>query len=239
MSLRIDIITAFPAFTDTMATYSIVGRAVKKGLAEIVSHDLRDYTKDNHRTIDAAPYGGGGGMLLKPEPLFACIEDLLGLPVMDHSKHIRDFVNTDTEVIMTSPQGVPFDQKMAVSWSLKKRLVFICGHYKGIDERVREKLTTQSVSVGDYVCTGGELPAMIMSDAVIRLIPGAMGDALSALSDSFQEDLLDCEYYTRPEDFRGMHVPAELLSGNHLEIQRWRDAQKIEWTKKMRPDLLK
>ena len=237
MALRIDIITAFPTMMEEAFSYSIVGRAMKRDLVTIVNHDLRKYTTDKHRTIDDTPYGGGGGMILQAEPIFRCVEDLFQIPPVASESHIREFIDNATEVLMLSPQGEIFTQRKAVELSLKSRLVFISGHYKGIDERVHDKLVTQSVSIGDFVCSGGEYPVMAMVDAIVRLIPGVLSDASSALSDSFQDDLLDCPYYTKPEDFRGMKVPAELQSGNHAEIQKWREEKKIEATKKLRPDL--
>ncbi|HND78212.1 MAG TPA: tRNA (guanosine(37)-N1)-methyltransferase TrmD [bacterium] len=238
-TLRIDIITAFPKMIDDALGHSIVGRAAKKGLVQIRAIDLRTYTQDRHRTIDDTPYGGGGGMLIKPEPMFACIEDVLQIPPITSANHVRDVISPDTDVIMTSPMGQPFDQKKAVEFSLKKHLVFICGHYKGIDERVHEKLVTQSVSIGDYVLTGGEIPVLAMVDATVRLLPGAIGDAQSALTDSFQEGVLDCPYYTRPENFRGMKVPEVLLQGHHEAIQTWREEQRLAMTRKLRPDLIR
>lgn len=237
MTLRIDIITAFPTLMEEAFSYSIIGRAMKRECATIVNHDLRKYTTDKHRTIDDTPYGGGGGMILQAEPIFRCMEDLFQMPPVTSDGHIRQFLDGSTEVIMLSPQGEVFTQKKAVELSLKSRLVFISGHYKGIDERVHEKLVTQSISIGDFVCSGGEYPVMVMVDAIVRLIPGVLSDAASALSDSFQDDLLDCPYYTRPEEFRGMKVPDELLSGNHAEIQKWREKKKKEATQKLRPDL--
>lgn len=237
MALRIDIITAFPSMMEEAFSYSIVGRAVKRKQVAIISHDLRTYTSDKHRTIDDTPYGGGGGMILQAEPIFRCVEDIFQIPQISSDQHLRQWLDDSTEVIMLSPQGETFTQSKAVELSLKSRLVFISGHYKGIDERVHEKLVTQSLSIGDFVCSGGEYPVMVMVDAIVRLIPGVLSDAASALSDSFQDDLLDCPYYTRPEEFRGMRVPGALLSGNHAEIQKWRDEKKIEKTKKLRPDL--
>lgn len=237
MALRIDIITAFPSMMEEAFSYSIVGRAVKRKQVAIISHDLRTYTSDKHRTIDDTPYGGGGGMILQAEPIFRCVEDIFQIPQISSDQHLRQWLDGSTEVIMLSPQGETFTQPKAVALSLKSRLVFISGHYKGIDERVHEKLVTQTLSIGDFVCSGGEYPVMVMVDAIVRLIPGVLSDAASALSDSFQDDLLDCPYYTRPEEFRGMRVPEALLSGNHAEIQKWRDEKKIEKTKKLRPDL--
>jgi len=236
--MQIDVITAFPTMLEGPLTQSIIARAIKKGLVTIATHDLRKYASDKHRTVDDTPYGGGGGMILKPEPLFTCIEALLKIPPIAGHAHVKDFIDDKTRLIALSPQGAKFTQKMAVELSLQSRLVFICGHYKGVDERVHEKLITQSISIGDYICTGGELPAMVIMDAVIRLLPGAMNDSVSAMTDSFQDDVLDCPYYTRPEAFRGMRVPDVLLSGNHSEIEKWRETMKLENTRKYRPDLL-
>ncbi|MBX7150519.1 tRNA (guanosine(37)-N1)-methyltransferase TrmD [bacterium] len=236
--MQIDIITAFPTMLDGPLSQSIIARAVKQGLVTITTHDLRRYTTDKHRTIDDTPYGGGGGMILKADPIFACIEDLLGLPEISSANHVRDFVGSDVRIIAPMPQGEVFTQKKAVELSLQTRLIFICGHYKGIDERVHDKLITDACSVGDYVLTGGELPAMVMIDAAIRLIPGALHDSISALTDSFQDELLDCPYYTRPDEYRGMKVPEALLSGNHAAITQWREEKKKEITRKVRPDLV-
>jgi tRNA (guanine37-N1)-methyltransferase len=236
--LQIDILTAFPKMIGDIAGYSILARSVKQDMVQLVPHDLRDYTDDKHRTIDEPPYGGGGGMILKPEPLFRCIENLFNIPPIQQDDHIKNHLPADTEILLMTPKGEPFTQKFAVELSLKSRLVFICGHYKGIDERVSEKLVTRFVSIGDFISTGGELPAMLMIDAVIRLIPGVLHDSESALTDSFQDGLLDCAYYTRPENFRGMLVPDVLLSGNHMEIKTWREKQKFNLTKQFRPDLI-
>lgn len=238
MSLRMDIITAFPDLIAQALSYSIFSRAVKKGLVDLRVHDLRHYTHDKHRTIDDTPYGGGGGMLLKPEPIFECVEEVLKVNPIDASDHIRNHIGDDVEVMLMTPQGKTLTQRLAVELSLKSQLVMICGHYKGVDERVADKLVTRSVSIGDYVCSGGEYAAVVVADAVARLIPGAIGDAQSALGDSFQEDGLDCAYYTRPENFRGMQVPAEMVSGNHAEILNWRNQKRIERTRRSRPDLM-
>ncbi len=238
MALRMDIITAFPALIEQALSFSIFARAARKGLVTLQVHDLRSYTHDKHRTIDDTPYGGGGGMLLKPEPIFECVEQVLNVPAITSGDHIRNHVGEDTEIILLSPQGETFSQKAAVALSLKTRLVMICGHYKGVDERVTDALVTRVLSIGDYVCSGGEYPALVVADAVARLIPGAIGDAQSALGDSFQEDELDCAYYTRPVEFRGMHVPPAMLSGHHAEIQKWRNERKQEKTRRLRPDLI-
>lgn len=234
----IDFITAFPTLFEGPMTQSIIGRAQKNGWIELRMHDLRAFTDDPHRTVDDTPYGGGGGMVLKPEPIFRCVESILGIPPLDSNAHVRDFLPPETEIVAPAPHGLRFDQQSAVRLSLQKRLIFICGHYKGIDERVHDKLVTQFISVGDYVLTGGELAAMVITDAVVRLIPGVISDARSALTDSFQEDLLDCATYTRPEEFRGMRVPDVLLSGDHAKIDQWRQAQRLELTRRLRPDLL-
>jgi len=234
----IDFVTAFPSWFDGPMTQSIIARAAKKQIVTIRRHDLRDYTDDPHRTVDEPPYGGGGGMVLKAEPIFRCIESILGIPEITSETDIRSLLPSDTEIVAPTPQGETFRQKLAVEMSLKQRLIFVCGHYKGIDERVHEKLITRFVSLGDYVLTGGELAAMVMTDAIVRLIPGAISDAQSALSDSFQEGWLDCAYYTRPETFRGMHVPEVLMTGDHKKIEQWRTSQRIEITRRLRPDLL-
>lgn len=226
--LRIDIITALPQLVDSPLRQSIIKRAVDAGLVEINVVDLREYATGRHRQVDDYPYGGGAGMVLKPEPLFRCVEELIGVE--------RD-ASSAVEVIFLTPDGEPLSQGLANELSLKRRLVLIAGHYKGIDQRVRDGLITREVSIGDYVLSGGELPALVLTDAVIRLLPGVLGDATSALTDSFQDGLLDAPAYTRPAIFRGMAVPEVLLSGNHEEIERWRDLQRIEKTKKRRPDL--
>ena len=223
--MRIDVVTGFPKLFATPLQESILNRAQDKGLVEIVIHDLRDHTTDRHRTIDDAPFGGGAGMILKPEPVFACIEGLQSQRVYD-------------EVIYLSADGERFTQEMANRLSLKGNLILLCGHYKGIDERIREALITQEISIGDYVLTGGELPALVVIDAVARLIPGVLNDGESLLDDSFQNSLLGAPHYTRPADFRGMKVPDVLLSGNHTEIGAWREEQQQARTKERRKDLL-
>jgi len=223
--MRIDIVTGFPRLISGPLQESVLHRAQEKGLVEIVVHDLRDYATDKHKTIDDAPYGGGAGMILKPEPAFACIEAL-------QSRHRFD------EIIYLSADGEPLKQQLANVLSLKDNLLLLCGHYKGIDERIRETFVTKEISIGDYVLTGGELPALVLIDSVVRLIPGVLGDGESLLGDSFQEGLLDAPQYTRPADFRGMKVPEVLLSGNHVEIAEWRTQQKQERTLERRKDLL-
>jgi tRNA (guanine37-N1)-methyltransferase len=223
--MKIDVVTGFPKLLAGPLSESMLKRAQDKGLVEIAVHDLRDYTRDKHRTIDDAPYGGGAGMVLKPEPLAACIEAL--------QKESRA-----DEVIYLSPDGEQFSQRVAAELSLRERLVLICGHYKGIDERVRSLCVTREISIGDYVLTGGELPALVVIDAVARLLPGVLNDGESLLTDSFQNDLLGAPCYTRPVEFRGMRVPEVLLNGNHEEIARWRATEQQERTLRRRKDLL-
>jgi tRNA (guanine37-N1)-methyltransferase len=223
--VRIDIISAVPAILKSPLNESILKRAQENGLVELHIHDLRDYAHDRHLTIDDVPYGGGAGMVLKPEPIFECVESL---------KAQREY----DEVIYLSADGERFDQKMAARLSLCSNLLFLCGHYKGIDERVRESVITREISIGDFVLTGGELPALVVIDAVVRLIPGVLHDGESALSDSFQDHLLDCPWYTRPPVYREMKVPEVLLSGNHAEIEKWREVKRTERTRTRRKDLL-
>lgn len=223
--MRIDIVTGFPKLLRSPLNESIIRQAKKKKLAAIRVHDLRKFTHDKHKTIDDTPYGGGAGMILKPEPVFECIESL-------QRKRQYD------EVIYLTADGEKFDQKIANQLSLKSNLVLLCGHYKGIDERIRKQLITKEISIGDYVLTGGELAALVIVDALIRLIPGVLGDGESMLTDSFQENLLDSEYYTKPAEFRSMQVPEVLLSGDHKKIRQWRQENRIERTKQRRKNLL-
>ena len=223
--MRIDIITGFPKLLRSPLNESIIRQAKKKKLVQIRTHDLRKYAHDKHRTIDDTPYGGGSGMVLKPEPLFEGIESL-------QKKRPYD------EIIYVTADGELFDQHMANDLSLKSSLMIICGHYKGIDERVRTSLVTREISVGDYVLTGGELAALVLVDAVVRLIPGVLGDGESLLTDSFQDQLLGGPTYTRPERFRNLRVPEVLLSGDHQAIQAWRKDQRLTRTKQRRKDLL-
>lgn len=223
--MRIDVVTGFPKLLHSPLNESIIKRAREAGLVEIVLHDLRDHTTDKHKTIDDTPYGGGAGMILKAGPVFACIEAL---------QRERNY----DDVIYLSADGERLTQKTANTLSLKNNLLLLCGHYKGIDERIREALITREISIGDYVLTGGELPALVLIDAVVRLVPGAIGDGESLLSDSFQEGLLDGPQYTRPEEFRGMKVPDVLLSGNHKEIAAWREQQQLKRTAERRRELL-
>lgn len=223
--MRVDVVTGFPVLVSGPLNESILRRARQKQLVDIVVHDLRDYTADRHRTIDDTPFGGGAGMILKPEPVFACIEALQA-------------VRTYDEIIYLSADGEPYKQRIANELSLKENLLLLCGHYKGIDERIRETFITREISIGDYVLTGGELPALVVIDSVVRLIPGVMSDGESLLEDSFQDALLDAPQYTRPAEFRGMKVPEVLLSGDHAAVGRWRAEQRQKRTQERRKDLL-
>ncbi len=224
--MRIDILSAVPELLDSPLNHSILKRAQAKGLAEIVVHNIRDYTLDKHRKIDDYAFGFSSGMVMQIEPIDRLIT------------HLKEQRNYD-EVIYTSPDGEMFDQKMANTMSLLNNVIILCGHYKGIDHRIREHLITKEVSVGDYVLTGGELAACIMTDAIVRLIPGAMSDEQSALSDCFQDDLLAPPVYSRPAEYKGWKVPDILLSGNEAKIKEWEYEQAVERTKLLRPDLLK
>lgn len=224
--MRIDIISAVPQLLESPLSHSIVGNARKSDIVEIHIHDLRDYSEDKHNKVDDYPYGGGAGMVLTPQPIFSCI---------NHLKDQRDY----DEIIFTAPDGVPFKQQHANELSLKGNLMFLCGHYKGVDQRVRDALITKEFSIGDYVLSGGELPAMVMIDAMVRLLPGVLGDAESALSDSFQNDLLEGPVYTRPAEFKGRKVPDVLRSGDHQKVEEWRLKESLERTKNVRPELFK
>ena len=223
--MRIDIITVLPEMLDGFVHESILARAQKKGLAEIRLHNLRDYTNDKWRRVDDYPYGGFAGMVMQIEPIDRCISAL---------KAEREY----DDVIYVSPDGETFNQKMANEMSLQGNLIILCGHYKGIDQRIREHLITKEISVGDFVLTGGELAAAIIADAVIRVVPGVIGDEQSALSDCFQDNLLAAPIYTRPADYKGWKVPEVLLSGNEAKIRQWELDQAIERTRRLRPDLL-
>jgi tRNA (guanine37-N1)-methyltransferase len=231
--LRFDIITIFPEFFREAIDCGIVRRARNAGLVEIVAHDLRQWTTDKHHVVDDRPFGGGDGMVLKPEPIFAAVEALTGAAR-------REDLPALTRVVLLSAQGKVFSQALAQDLSNSDlRIVLLCGRYEGVDERVSEALVTDEISIGDYVLSGGEPAAMVMIDAVVRLIPGALGSETSALYESFSEGLLDYPQYTRPPEFRGMKVPEVLLSGNHAEIARWRKEAALEKTRRKRPDLLK
>lgn len=224
--MRIDLITVLPEMLEAPLNCSILKRAQDKGLATIVVHNLRDYTTNRYRKVDDYPFGGEAGMVMQIEPIDRAISAL---------KAERDY----DEVIFTSPDGRQFDQKMANSMSMLNNIIILCGHYKGVDQRVRDHLITKEISIGDYVLTGGELPAAIITDAIVRLIPGAIGDEQSALSDSFQDNLLEPPIYTRPAVYKGWEVPPILLSGHEAKIDEWRHEQSLERTARLRPDLIR
>ncbi len=224
--MRIDILTVLPELLESPLNQSILKRAQAAGLVEIKVHNIRDYATDKHRHVDDYPFGGEAGMVMKVEPIFRCINDL---------KSQRDY----DEVIYTSPDGETYNQKIANHLSTLNNIIILCGHYKGVDYRVREHLVTREISIGDYVLTGGELAAAIITDSVVRVIPGAIGDESSALTDTFQDDLLAPPVYTRPANFNGWEVPAVLLSGNFAEISAWQEQQALERTERLRPDLLR
>jgi tRNA (guanine37-N1)-methyltransferase len=223
--IRFDILTVLPGLLESPFSHSILHRAQKKGLTEIFVHNLRDYSSNKHKSVDDYPYGGGSGMVMMIEPFAVCIEKL---------KSEREY----DEIIFMTPDGVTLNQSLANQLSSAKNIMILCGHYKGIDQRVRDLYVTREMSIGDYVLSGGELPAAILVDAIVRLIPGVLSDETSALSDSFQDDMLDAPVYTRPADWKGHKVPDILLSGNTPEIEKWRFEQAMERTKARRPDLL-
>jgi len=223
--MRFDIITIFPQIFKEVFDFGIVRRAVEANLVRIHVHDLRDYTYDRHRQVDDRPFGGGAGMVMKPEPLFRAVEAITN-------------DTADAKVVLLSPQGRPFAQETAREYAALDRVVLICGRYEGVDERVVEDLVNDEVSIGDYVLSGGEIPAMVVVDAVTRLIPGALGCEQSAERESFVGGLLDHPHYTRPAEFRGLKTPEVLLNGNHAEIEKWRRRKAIEKTLRRRPDLI-
>jgi tRNA (guanine37-N1)-methyltransferase len=223
--MRIDVVTGHPRLLASPLEESMLGRARQAGLVEIAVHDLREFATDRHRTIDDTPYGGGAGMVLKVEPVFACIESLQAERSYD-------------EVVYLTADGVPFTQSQANALSLKQNIILLCGHYKGIDERIRQALVTREISIGEYVLTGGELPALVVIDSVVRLLPGVLHDGESLLDDSFQDGLLGPPSYTRPAEFRGMHVPEVLLSGNHRDIAAWRRHEQERRTAERRGDMV-
>jgi tRNA (guanine37-N1)-methyltransferase len=229
--LRFDVITIFPDFFRGAFDYGIIRRAQSAGLVDVKAHDLRAWTKDKHRQVDDRPFGGGDGMVLKVEPIFAAVEELTGTTE-------RDRYTEGTRVVLLSPQGRAFTQALAGELAQSAHVVLICGRYEGVDERVAEALVTDEISIGDYVLSGGEPAAVVVIDAVVRLIPGALGSETSAVNESFSEGLLDYPHYTRPPEFRGMRVPEVLLTGHHAEIARWRARQALKKTERNRPDLL-
>ncbi len=223
--MRIDIITVLPELLKSPFEASIMKRAIQKGLVEVHFHNLRDYATNKHKNVDDYQYGGGAGMVMMIEPIDLCITKL---------KSEREY----DEIIYMTPDGETLDQKMANRMSMYKNIIILCGHYKGVDQRVRDQFITKEISIGDYVLSGGELGALVLSDALIRLIPGVLSDETSALTDSFQDNLLSGPIYTRPADYKGWKVPEILLSGNFAEIDKWREQKSIEHTQKRRPDLL-
>lgn len=224
--IRFDVLTLFPEMFSGFLSTSIIGRAREKGLITVEVIDFRQFSTDKHRTVDDTPYGGGGGMVLKPEPIFRAVEHLLA----DEPEK--------PPILLMSPQGERFTQRKAEELARYRRLVLICGHYEGYDERIRQYLATEELSIGDYVLTGGELPAMVMIDCISRLIPGVLGNESAAAEDSFSTGLLEYPQYTRPADFRGWKVPEVLLSGNHRKIEEWRRRESLRRTWERRPDLL-
>ena len=224
--MRIDILTVVPELLDSPLGHSIVGRAIKKGLVEIHVHNLRKYGIGPRKNVDDYSYGGDAGMVMMIEPVYRMINEL---------KAERDY----DEVIFMTPDGEQFSQAVANELSLKGNIIILCGHYKGIDHRIREHLVTREITIGDYVLSGGEIPAAVVTDAIVRLIPGALTDETSALSDSFQDDMLSAPVYTRPASFNGWNVPEVLLSGDPKKIQAWQDEQALERTARLRPELLK
>ena len=223
--MRIDILSVVPELLESPLNHSIIKRAQEKKIVEIYIHNIRNWSKDKYRKVDDYPFGGEAGMVLMIQPVFDCIRELMAQRNYD-------------EIIYTSPDAPVFNQQMANELSLKENIMMLCGHYKGIDQRIRDNLITREISIGDYVLTGGELPACIMTDAIVRLIPGAMSDESSALSDSFQDNLLAPPVYTRPAEFNGWGVPEVLLSGNHAKIRELQEQQAYERTRLLRPDLL-
>jgi tRNA (guanine37-N1)-methyltransferase len=226
--MQVDIITLFPQMFEGVIQESILKRAQEKNIVKINIHNLRDFALDKHHTVDDYSYGGGAGMVLKPEPIFRAVKKILG----------KGMEKRRMRIILLTPQGKTFNQDKAKELSHEKHLLFICGHYEGVDERVKEKLVTDEVSIGDYVLTGGELPAMVIIDSVVRLLPGVLNKKESFENDSFYQGLLDYPHYTRPRRFRGKSVPAILLSGNHNRIRKWRREKALENTLHKRPDLL-
>jgi len=223
--IRIDVLTLFTEMFDSPLAFSIVKRARQNGLVEIVLSNIRDFAKDSYKKVDDKSYGGGAGMVMMCQPVFDCLE------------YVQKQDSRPARIILLTPQGKKFDQRLAKELAAEQRIILIAGHYEGFDERIRISAGAEEVSIGDYVLSGGELPAMVIIDAVVRLLPGALGDEDSAANDSFSDGLLEYPQYTRPEDFNGLKVPDVLLSGNHKEIEKWRKQQALEKTKKNRPDL--
>ncbi len=227
--MRIDIVTIFPKMFKPVLNESIIKRAINKGKVKIYLHNLRDYSSDRHRKVDDRPFGGGSGMVMRPEPIFSAIENLKA-----KSQELR----TKSKVILLSPKGKKLTQKIARGLVKNRHFILICGHYEGIDERVRQFLVDEEISIGDYVLTGGELPAMVLVDCIVRLIPGVLGDKKSLHFESFEDNLLEYPQYTRPANFKGKKVPQVLLSGDHSKIKAWREKEALKITNARRPDLL-
>jgi len=226
--MKIDIITGFPNMLEGPINDSMIRKAQRNKKAEIIIHDLREFTNDRHKTIDDYPYGGSAGMVLKIEPIVRCLDQIFEKNDVDNA-----------ELFLTSPRGPVFKQNDAKQLSLKNHLVFLCGHYKGIDERIHEFYQFKEISIGDYILSAGEIAALVIIDSIVRLLPGVLKDIDSAWTDSFEDDLLDAPYYTRPEEYRGKKVPEILLSGHHSKIEEWRRIERESITKERRPDLYK
>lgn len=226
--MRIDVLTLFPEMCEGVFSTSIMGRARDKGLVALEATNFRQFSTNKHMTVDDYPYGGGGGMVLKPEPIFAAVEHL----------QAKSECSKPPRIILMCPQGETFTQAKAEQLAQEEHLIFVCGHYEGYDERIREYLVTDELSIGDYVLTGGELPAMVIADSVVRLLPGVLGNESSAITDSFSTGLLEYPHYTRPVEFRGLTVPDVLLSGHHANVEKWRREQSLRRTLERRPDLL-
>ncbi|CAN7518386.1 tRNA (guanosine(37)-N1)-methyltransferase TrmD [Paenibacillus sp. LjRoot56] len=229
--MRVDVLTLFPEMFEGVFASSILGKARDKGIVSLSTVNFRDYSTNKHNTVDDYPYGGGGGMVLKPEPIFGAVEDL-------PTHQTAEGVAIKPRVILLCPQGETFTQKKAEELAGEEHLVFICGHYEGYDERIRQYLVTDELSVGDYVLTGGEIPAMVIIDSVVRLLPGVLGNEMSAVTDSFSTGLLEYPHYTRPAKFRDWEVPEMLLSGHHANVKKWRNKESLIRTLERRPDLL-
>ncbi|OAS15013.1 tRNA (guanosine(37)-N1)-methyltransferase TrmD [Paenibacillus oryzisoli] len=229
--MRVDVLTLFPEMFEGVFSSSILGKAREKGIVSLSTVNFRDYSTNKHNTVDDYPYGGGGGMVLKPEPIFGAVEDL-------PTHQTAEGVVVKPRVILLCPQGETFTQKKAEELAGEEHLVFICGHYEGYDERIRQYLVTDELSVGDYVLTGGEIPAMVIIDSVVRLLPGVLGNEMSAVTDSFSTGLLEYPHYTRPAKFRDWEVPEMLLSGHHANVKKWRNKESLIRTLERRPDLL-
>ncbi|WP_410769286.1 tRNA (guanosine(37)-N1)-methyltransferase TrmD [Fontibacillus sp. BL9] len=246
--MRVDVLTLFPEMFEGVFHSSILGKAQEKGIVSLNAVNFRDYAGNKHGTVDDTPYGGGGGMVLKAEPIFRAVEDLLGeagksseersTPMSGSGESAIEPSSRAPRIILMCPQGEPFSQNKAEELAGEEHLIFICGHYEGYDERIREHLVTDELSIGDYVLTGGELPAMVMIDSVTRLLPGVLGNEMSAVTDSFSTGMLEYPHYTRPVEFRGWKVPDILLSGHHANVADWRRKEALRRTWLRRPDLL-